>query len=82
MTTKIIGIKSFRENIAKTWKEAIKENIRYIVMNHSTPILEVTPINEEDFILENLAKDIEIAREQAKKGHVYSQEEVYKKLGL
>lgn len=82
MTTKMIGIKSFRENIAKTWKEAVKKNIRYIVMNHSTPILEVTPINGGEFILENLAKDVEIARKQAKDGNVYSQEEVYKKLGL
>jgi len=82
MTTKIIGIKNFRENITKMWKEAIKKDIRYIVMNHSQPILTVTPIKESELIMENFANDIAIARKQVKEGHVYSQDEVYKKLGL
>lgn len=82
MTTKIIGIKKFRENITNIWKGAKKKKIRYIVMYHSEPILEVNPINEKELILENLAKDIAEAREQVKKGEVYTEEEVLKELGL
>ncbi len=82
MTTKIIGIKKFRQNITNIWKEARNKKIRYIVMYHSMPILEVNPIDEDEAILENLALDIEEAREQIKKGEVYSENEVYRKLGL
>ncbi len=82
MTTKIIGIKKFRENITSLWKEAKKKKIRYIVMYHSTPIMEVNPIDEKELVLENLAKDITEAREQVERGEVYTQEEVMKEFGL
>jgi len=82
MTTKLIGIKDFRENITSMWKEAIEKKIRYIVMYHATPILEINPIDEEDFVLDNLMKDVKEARIQVKKGQTYSSAEVYKKLGI
>lgn len=46
MKTKIIALKQFRQNITKLWKEAQQENIRYIVMFHSRPILEVLPCRD------------------------------------
>lgn len=82
MTTKIVGIKDFRENITSIWREARKKNIRYIVMYHSTPIFEVNPLNEDEFIIEELSRDVAKAREQVKSGEVYSEAEVYKKLGI
>jgi len=82
MTTRIIGIKKFRENITKIWKEAKKKKIRYIVMYHSEPILEVNPIDEDDLIVERFAAEIAEAREQVKRGEVYTQEEVMKEFGL
>jgi len=82
MTTKLIGIKKFRQDFTNIWKEAKSKNIRYIVMYHSVPILEVNPINEEDIIVERLASDIKEARKEVKKGEVYSEDEVYKKLGI
>ena len=82
MTTKVIGVKKFRENVTKIWKEAKEKKIRYIVMYHSKPILEVNPIYEDELIIEKFAADIVEAREQVKKGEVYSQEEVIKELGL
>ena len=82
MATKIIGIKDFRNNIASIRRESKEKNIRYIVMYHSSPILDVNPINEEGLILENLIGDVAEAREQAKRGEVYSETEVYKKLGI
>lgn len=82
MTTKIIGIKEFRQNITSIWKEAKKSNIRYIVMYHSEPVFEVNPIQGKELVLEGLAKDIAEAREQVEKGEVYSQEEIMKEFGL
>lgn len=82
MTTKVIGVKKFRENISQLWKEAKKKNIRYIVMYHSAPIFEVNPIDESELVLENLANNIAEAREQVKKGEVYSEEEVIKELDV
>ncbi|MEK7673033.1 MAG: hypothetical protein AAB373_04045 [Patescibacteria group bacterium] len=82
MTTKIIGIKKFRENITSLWKEAKKEKIKYIIMHHSEPIFEVTPIVEEELILEKYAKDIAEARQEAKRGEVHTQEEIMKEFGL
>lgn len=82
MTTKIIGIKDFRQNITSIWKEAREKNISYIVMHHAVPIFKIDPIDEEEMILESLVKDVEEARDQVKKGEVYSESEVYKKLGI
>lgn len=74
MITKIIGIKDYRENITSLWKEAREKNIRYIVMYHSKPVFEVNPLQDEDELIEILRKDIEEAREQAKKGKTVSHE--------
>jgi len=82
MTTKIIGIKEFRKNITNIWKDIKRKNVRFIVMHHSTPVLEVNPIHEDRLVLEKLANEIQEAREQMKKGEVYSEAEVYKELGL
>lgn len=82
MTTKIIGIKEFRKNITKIWKEARAKNIRFIVMYHAEPIMEVNPIKQKEFILENLQIEVAEAREQIKEGKSYSHEEVLAELGL
>ncbi|MFA5793251.1 MAG: hypothetical protein WC897_05300 [Candidatus Gracilibacteria bacterium] len=82
MTTKIIGIKEYRQNITSLWKEARKENIRYIVMYHSKPVFEVSPLQEEDELIEILRKDIEEARGQAKNGETTSHEALMAEFGL
>lgn len=82
MTTKVIGIKKFRENITSLWKDSQKMSIRYIVMYHAKPILEVNPIYEDELVLEGLAKDIKKARKDIKAGRLYSESEVAKELGL
>ena len=82
MNTKLIGIKKFRQDFTSIWKEAKAKNIRYIVMHHSVPVLEVNPINEEDMILEKLVSDVDVARKQAKNNKVYAEDEVYKKLKI
>ena len=82
MTTQIIGIKEFRNNITSLWRKARQQKTRYIVMHHSTPIFDVQPLAGERLVLSNFAKEITEAREQVKKGMVYSEEDVYKQLGI
>jgi len=82
MTTQIIGIKEFRQNITSLWKDAQKENKRYIVMNHSKPIFEVKALTDDCLVLKDLEEDIKEARAQVKRGETYTHEEALKMLGL
>jgi len=82
MTTSVIGIKEFRQNITALSKKARKSKTRYIVMRHSTPVFEVTPISEDRLVFEKLARDVAEAREQVKRGETYTHEEALKALGL
>ena len=82
VTTKVIGIKNFRNNITKLWKTARDNKVKYIVMYHSAPILEVKPITEKELAFASLASEIAEAREQVKKGKVYTEEGIKKELGL
>jgi hypothetical protein len=80
MVTKIIGIKEFRQNIATCYKEAKKNNMKYIVFNRNTPIFEVKPIEADDMILEKLAQEIAQAREEERNNEVYTLDEVKQEL--
>ncbi|MBI1812191.1 hypothetical protein HY285_00160 [Candidatus Peregrinibacteria bacterium] len=86
MTTKLIGMKEFRQNLSKLGKKSHAKKIRFIVMNHMVPIFKVEPMNEDDLIdeliLEKYGKEIEEALQQVKEGEVYTTEEVRKHLGL
>lgn len=82
MTTQIIGIKDYRQNITTLWKTALIKNIRYVVMYHSKPVFEVNPVRKEDGLIEILRKDIKEAREQAKKGETISHEALMAEFGL
>lgn len=82
MTTKLIGIKEFRQNLAAYTKTAKKRGVRFIILRKNIPVLEVKPIDEKEFALERLTEDIKEAREQVKKGEVYSQEEIMEEFGL
>ena len=82
MTTKIIGIKEYRQNITALWKEARKKNIRYIVMYHTKPVFEVNPLQDEDELVELLKRDIKEARKQAKNGETISHEALMAEFGI
>ena len=51
-------------------------------MRHSEILANVTPPTKKDMALEQLAAEIAEAREQIKRGEVFSTEEVEKMLGL
>lgn len=82
MTTKFIGVKEFRQNIAKIAKNSKKNNQRIVILNRNTPILEVRPLSNKDFTLESLALGIQQGLDDAKTGRVYSQAQVESMLGL
>ncbi|MCF7820591.1 MAG: hypothetical protein K9M44_03945 [Candidatus Pacebacteria bacterium] len=82
MTTKLIGVKEFRQNIAELYKKAKKNNVQYVVLNRNKPIFKVSPLSEKDIIIEKLASDIQEAREEIKKGRVYDFEDICNELGL
>lgn len=60
MTTKIISLKDYRHNITSLWKESQKDNIRYIVLHHSKPVLDVRPFREDELVFEGDIKGNEI----------------------
>lgn len=82
MTVKTIGIKEFRQNITSLWKNAQKKKIKYVVMYHTKPIFEMIPIDKKTTALEKLAADIAEAREQVKRGEIYTEEEIMKEFGV
>lgn len=82
MTTKIVGIKEYRQNITSLWKEARKHDIRYIVMYHAKPIFEVNPLHGEEVTLEALKRDVKKARKQAERGEVYSHQAIMAEFGI
>lgn len=46
MSTEIISLKDCRKNFSQLWKRAQKENIQFIVMVHSEPVIKITPIEK------------------------------------
>lgn len=44
MTTQLISLNEYRKNLSTIWKKSQAENIKYIVLVHSKPVMEVKPI--------------------------------------
>lgn len=82
MTTKFIGLKEFRQNLAGYTKEAKLKNVRFIILKKNVPVLEVKALDEKEFTLEELAKQTAEARKQYKAGKFYTQKQIMKEFGL
>ncbi len=82
MTTKFIGVKEFRQNMAKISESARKNNQRLIVLRKNEPIFELRPLSKKDATLERFALDIQECLEDAKAGRVYSHEDVKNFFGI
>ncbi len=87
MTTRIIGIREFRQNMSKLSRDARKNKkpVCFIVMNHSVPVFEVKPIVDEDglenrLIMEKYCKELEESLAQAERGDVVSLDEVMQEI--
>ena len=48
MKIRLITAKQFRQNLTRLAVEAQQQQIEFIVMNHSTPILRVQPMDKKD----------------------------------
>ncbi len=82
MTTKLIGIKEYRQNLAEYTQLASGGKIRLIILRKNVPICEIKAVNEKEFVLGKLRAEIAEAREQVKRGEVYTQEQIMKEFGL
>ncbi|MEK7655758.1 MAG: hypothetical protein AAB386_03720 [Patescibacteria group bacterium] len=82
MVTKFIGLKELRQNMAGITREATKKRHRVIVLKKNSPLFELRPLSGADTILWTFQRELEEARESARKGDTYSTKEVRKMLGL
>jgi hypothetical protein len=82
MVTKLIGVKEFRQNMARYALSARRNNWRYVVLSRNEPIFEVTPLSKKDVILEKLAADVAEARADYKAGRVLTAEQMRRQFGL
>ena len=84
MTTRFVGIKEFRQNMASISDAARKKRQRIIVMRKNKPLFELTPmIGDEDGVYTpEFVRGIEEGLRQIKKGQTYSAAQVRKMVGL
>lgn len=82
MKFKLIGMKAFRQNLAKYIREAQKVDARLIVLRKNEPIFEIKKVDKKEIAFAKLAEEIREAREQVKRGETISHEEMMKKFGL
>lgn len=82
MTTKLIGIRDFRQNISKYVQKARKKKVRYVVTNRNIPMFEIVPFDEDENLLEEFYDEILEGLEDIKHGRVISQEEILKKYSI
>lgn len=75
MTTKLIGIKEFRQNISEFTQKARTEGVRFVIMNRNKPLFELKPFSEDEE-LESIFADIVMAKKDVKEGRVYSQKDI------
>lgn len=50
MNTKLITLSDYRKNLSRYTREAVKENLSYIIMVHGKPALEVRPAREDMYL--------------------------------
>jgi hypothetical protein len=82
MTTKIIGVREFRQNMAKYYTKARKNNWSLLIFSRNKPLFKVEALDDKDASLEKLALAVSEARTDIKKGRVQDFEEMCSEIGL
>lgn len=87
MPTKIVRIRELQRRLSELLQEAHEKGISLIVMRHSVHLGTFTPARKKrktrkEILLEELARDVAEAREQVKRGEVYTEEEIARELGI
>ena len=80
-TTKFIGIKEFRQNIAKFAKTARDKKERIVVMSRTKPLFEIKPF-ADDVFLDSFVESVLHAERDVAAGNVHSEADVMKELGI
>lgn len=82
MTTRFVGLKEFRQNMAKISEEAHVKKQRLIILRKNKAIFELRPLSHKASVMESLLADLAEADADIKAGRVYTQEQVEKMFGL
>ncbi len=82
MTTRFVGLKEFRQNMAKIANRSLKKRERLVLLRKNEPIFELRPLSKKDALVEGFLLSLREAEEDIKAGRVYSHEEVEKMFGL
>ena len=82
MVTKLIGVKEFRQHMAKFTLQARRNGWRYIVLSRNEPLFEVKPLSKRDAVLEKLAADVAEARLEVREGKTLPLEQALRSIGL
>ncbi len=82
MTTRFIGLKELRMNMARITAEAVKKKQRLIVLRKNVPLFELRPLSKKDAEIERLLLAVKEGREDLAAGKTYSLEQMEKRLGL
>ena len=84
MTTRFVGIKEFRQNMAGISDAARKKKQRIIIMRKNKPLFELMPLvgDDEGVYTQAFVRGIEEGERQIKKGQTYSAAEARKMLGI
>lgn len=80
MTTKFIGLKELRQNMAVISREAVRKRQRLIVLKKNVPIFELHPLSSKDIAQWTFQRDIFAAQESARTEKTYTTEEVVAEL--
>jgi len=78
----MVSIRSFRENMTKFLRESQEHNVHFIVMRHAEPVARVTPLKTKRLTMREFEQEIAEAREQVKRGEVFTQKEMEEMLGM
>ena len=79
--TKFVGIKEFRQNIAKYAKTAQEQKERIVIMNRNKPLFEIKPFAEDEY-LDSFVQSVLEAERDVEAGNFYTSAEVKKELGI
>lgn len=82
MTTKFIGLKELRQNMAAVSAMAAKKKQRVIVLKKNVPVFELRPLSQDDVALWTFEHEILEARQAARKQKSHTTNEVRAMLGL
>jgi transposase len=81
MATRMISVRTFRENMPHLLKEGQKKNVHYVIMRHAIPIARVSPL-KVDHDYEELVKQVARGRKDMRLGRTLTSGQVRKSLGL